>query len=660
MASQVTSQAWKQQVVSAFEDEVSILAQLRHPNICLFLGVCMDPPNRTIVTELVSRGSLWDVLRIPGLFQVSTYMAARPPRAMLAWMEFKALVFDLRHHEKRHTVVSSSSARYDLKTPSTAASDSFRNLVQKQRLASSVVLDDVGDSTVISSVDQLPSVRRLKGKIVPSPVVKDAIVSVVARDVRGKNVTKLHPLDEKSTSLRFDDSTFNEGSSLLYGVGFNSVASDSVSALSGGHGHHHTMGHSKSGVIPQPSVDTSSLARLSVATQKAKVSNMSNPEDEYANKWARRKTQRDARIDREFKRKVRAEMLHTFKRVVMSSDKNEMVRSRSEQKTLHSLHSDVYREQGKERRKQLEDNLNGRVNAMTQRKAEEARYIRETLRTSAEMSRSLHREEIEAKRMHAREMTPFELDASSSTIIDIPANLITRVKTAKSLLAYEAARSEVKNFYESTLSDRIATFTRAKEGAIRKANLFGTPITIAPISAERLFSSDQSLSLGTSNGGDGSYYFDDEDTQYEGEGEGGVSLDGGDEAMREYIRQRGPQGHQLEEDSRTVMSPPTSSPKTMPKREKSSSTLMMPLAGKRPHRRSIQINGTSAKYSMGGSHSGNNSVNASPSHKSHEDDDNYSWTSTARSEASAVETMMQTLQRSPTAAALASRGVAFK
>jgi hypothetical protein len=69
--SNICQSALPEQVVSAFEEEVAILAQLRHPNICLFLGVCLDPPNRTIVTELVSRGSLWDVLRIPGLFQVS-------------------------------------------------------------------------------------------------------------------------------------------------------------------------------------------------------------------------------------------------------------------------------------------------------------------------------------------------------------------------------------------------------------------------------------------------------------------------------------------------------------------------------------------------------------------------------------------------------------
>ena len=32
------------------------------------MGACMDPPNRAIVTELVTRGSLWEVLRTPNLF----------------------------------------------------------------------------------------------------------------------------------------------------------------------------------------------------------------------------------------------------------------------------------------------------------------------------------------------------------------------------------------------------------------------------------------------------------------------------------------------------------------------------------------------------------------------------------------------------------------
>jgi len=59
------------EVLKAFEDEVEMLERLRHPNICLFLCACLKPPNRAIVTELVSRGSLWDSLRTPGLFPVT-------------------------------------------------------------------------------------------------------------------------------------------------------------------------------------------------------------------------------------------------------------------------------------------------------------------------------------------------------------------------------------------------------------------------------------------------------------------------------------------------------------------------------------------------------------------------------------------------------------
>jgi len=45
-----------------------MLARLRHPNVCLFLGCCLEPPTcYAIVTELVPRGSLWDVLREPRL-----------------------------------------------------------------------------------------------------------------------------------------------------------------------------------------------------------------------------------------------------------------------------------------------------------------------------------------------------------------------------------------------------------------------------------------------------------------------------------------------------------------------------------------------------------------------------------------------------------------
>jgi hypothetical protein len=46
-------------VLEEFTAEINMVSGMRHPNICLFMGACLDPPNRAIVTELCENGSLW-------------------------------------------------------------------------------------------------------------------------------------------------------------------------------------------------------------------------------------------------------------------------------------------------------------------------------------------------------------------------------------------------------------------------------------------------------------------------------------------------------------------------------------------------------------------------------------------------------------------------
>jgi serine/threonine protein kinase len=48
-------------VIKTLEQEVSIMMKIRHPNIILFMGMCLKPP--CIVTEYCNRGSLYDLLR---------------------------------------------------------------------------------------------------------------------------------------------------------------------------------------------------------------------------------------------------------------------------------------------------------------------------------------------------------------------------------------------------------------------------------------------------------------------------------------------------------------------------------------------------------------------------------------------------------------------
>ncbi|DBB01412.1 TPA: hypothetical protein ACH3X1_000077 [Trebouxia sp. C0004] len=51
----------RQEALRTLEREVSIMAALRHPNVVMFMGLCLEPP--CIVTEFCARGSLYDVLK---------------------------------------------------------------------------------------------------------------------------------------------------------------------------------------------------------------------------------------------------------------------------------------------------------------------------------------------------------------------------------------------------------------------------------------------------------------------------------------------------------------------------------------------------------------------------------------------------------------------
>jgi tRNA A-37 threonylcarbamoyl transferase component Bud32 len=45
-----------------FREEAAMMAELRHPNVVLFIGACVRSPNMCIITEWIPKGSLRDVL----------------------------------------------------------------------------------------------------------------------------------------------------------------------------------------------------------------------------------------------------------------------------------------------------------------------------------------------------------------------------------------------------------------------------------------------------------------------------------------------------------------------------------------------------------------------------------------------------------------------
>eukprot|EP00793_Prasinoderma_coloniale_P001083 PRCOL_00006074-RA len=63
--------------VSAFEREAAVLASLRHPNVVLFMGVCLQPPDVSLVMEYCPRGSLDKLLHSKGGVPLNTRQRLR-------------------------------------------------------------------------------------------------------------------------------------------------------------------------------------------------------------------------------------------------------------------------------------------------------------------------------------------------------------------------------------------------------------------------------------------------------------------------------------------------------------------------------------------------------------------------------------------------------
>ena len=53
------------QLMQEFTGEVDLMRRLRHPNVILLMGAVTEPPNLSIVTEFLHRGSLYKLLHRP-------------------------------------------------------------------------------------------------------------------------------------------------------------------------------------------------------------------------------------------------------------------------------------------------------------------------------------------------------------------------------------------------------------------------------------------------------------------------------------------------------------------------------------------------------------------------------------------------------------------
>eukprot|EP01120_Amphizonella_sp_Union-15-10_P011096 TRINITY_DN4615_c0_g1_i3.p1 TRINITY_DN4615_c0_g1~~TRINITY_DN4615_c0_g1_i3.p1 ORF type:complete len:254 (-),score=42.75 TRINITY_DN4615_c0_g1_i3:23-784(-) len=60
-------QELEEDLLAEFKKEVEIMTHLRHPNIVLYMGSCTVPGHLAIVTELLPKGNLADLLRNPDI-----------------------------------------------------------------------------------------------------------------------------------------------------------------------------------------------------------------------------------------------------------------------------------------------------------------------------------------------------------------------------------------------------------------------------------------------------------------------------------------------------------------------------------------------------------------------------------------------------------------
>lgn len=61
-AKKIDTRVVEAEIVEEFVQETDIMRRLRHPNLTLFLGVSLQSPHLCIVTEIVNRGSLFDLM----------------------------------------------------------------------------------------------------------------------------------------------------------------------------------------------------------------------------------------------------------------------------------------------------------------------------------------------------------------------------------------------------------------------------------------------------------------------------------------------------------------------------------------------------------------------------------------------------------------------
>jgi hypothetical protein len=211
---------------------------------------------------------------------------------------------------------------------------------------------------------------------------------------------------------------------------------------------------------------------------KHKVYGMAHGHETYAAKWDRMKAKRDERVEREIQRAARQETIESVSRFVLTSEKRAIkqalgMRSESEKELARDRVATKIAEE-----QETAERVFQREQEAREKRKHDASLLRAALEEASTMSLTLQEEELAEKKAN---VVPFVLNPASSALVVVPEEFKVRVKKARSLETYNAAKRAEKQFWEQTLDNRIKRFAHAKYEKMFKAADIGARVAVTPL-----------------------------------------------------------------------------------------------------------------------------------------------------------------------------------